>query len=306
MSAGFQITNPNNSIIVDEEHPVYFIPPYSIRLALNTVYEGETWQGRNSDMMPSIYTFNSTVTLTITYTTPVTHIARPLLFLTKKYPKHAEVNKDYYAGMDKVWADFTWEYGRDGQKSGWLNNIVYEHTGVAGRWTGMVITLTARNTTLAQRNSKNQSTMRARINAAMPDFRQFFMPAAAGGSNTIRGAGIMVYDEDAKVIFNSNDVLLDVKALSSTWHYIDRQGRDGEYIEYWECDCIATSPDDWFLVIPHQRVRRYNNEIGAVMMASLNARAKPMRIITGGRSGSPAHTPAMWVRPTKPIPRTLR
>lgn len=307
MTAGFHVINPNYSTIVDEEHPVYFIPPYSIRQVINfNTIDRVQNVGRNSDNYPSIYHFNSKVTLTITFNTPITAIARPLLFLSQAYPKNKSYSRITVYGTDPIWADWTWDSGRSGKHDGWLNNIVYTYDGVPGRWTGITITLTAYHSVREKRNYRTYTAISNKINAAMPDFRQYFMPGAAGGTNTIRGAGIMLWDGDTRIIFNTNDTLLDVKSVSSNWTYMDRQPWDGVYIEYWQNDSIPTSASDWFLVIPRQSVRRYNNEIGTVMMASIKASTRPMRMIIGGRSGSPAHTPAMWVRPTKAIPRTLR
>lgn len=303
MSYGIKVINPGvNRVILDGSSPLYVIPPtrtasrtvgYNSELSLNyneldkwippfgTPVNANTYDQWARDNFIIKQTFEVLLEYPLTSTEP------PLVFVSQNIPS---------AG---IWSEMA------GNRHSWLANTTFTPIGTPGRWTGMRFEMFATewfnyfHGDAADQRRALAEMIRSR--GKTPDLSGYFILVGHGVAPSVNGYGLVVYDSNGRVVFNSNSNVAKAVGASSGWQYLGRSGNSGVYDERWRLKESAPSPNAYVLFHPHQRCRRYNGEISLVGMSSV--KGTPHRIIVGGRSGSPVHTPLMWIEPMKPIER---
>lgn len=297
MSYGLKVINPGyNRVILDGSSPLYVIPavrvtdkivdlypvrpyPDSTHPPFNTVNATGAGDGYYQDIFVSRQRFK----LVLDY--PLTSVEPPLIFISQDMPR---------TGLWRV---------DGGSMYGWMPNTVCTPIGVPGRWTGM--SFDARTSgvfvyesgprkyydrALAEVRQKHKNP---------PDISRKFILVGHGVKPTANGYGLVVFDASGRVVFNSDSNVANALAATSRWTYTGRSGGSGSYSERWTASASAPSSKSYVLFSPYQRYRRYNGETAKVGMTEVAGR--PRRIIIGGRSGSPAHTPLIWIEPMRPV-----
>lgn len=275
MSFGFRVTNTNNSILVDENNPVYYVPRYTISQSAPTAIRYGEWDQ------------TITVLLHIVFDYPVNSIEQPYLFMTQNVPPGIPHTNGHL-----LW---TWQYS--GRINKWMNNISWSCSGTPGNWTGMTVKLDHRWTL----QDAWMFPVSAEINNPL-DWRHLFVPVANGGTPP-RGYGICVFGPTGKVVYNSNDNMVSITSKSNTWiMYNQYELAGGEYyLRIFYSPALPTSYDDLLRVIPKQVTRRAEGSTGEVTLYQVNPRVE--RAFLFGRwdqGGVEAETPVIWVRPVQP------
>lgn len=300
MSTGFRVTNDNNSLLVDEEHPVFIVPDYSIHQSGVSFQQlSRQRESVGGDIYHWVYTGRFTVTLTIQFSYALISNQQPLLFLSQNTPAYTLYRaREYSANGRYYWGDNAKYIGNaPDELNSWMASIAYTPLGSPGHWTGISITISP---IYEWSDAWRTGTTAQEIIAAVPDFRSLFLPAGGGASPVEGGHGVAVFDSAGRTVFNSNSNMLELRAISSSWTYSNRRGGSGTYYERWYSNCYATSPSDYCLVIPRQTYRRYNWETAMVgMLSPTGTTGSPWRVVVGGNSGSPVHTPVIWARPAR-------
>lgn len=293
MGYGILVHNPNiNRVILDENHPIYVVPPIQVVGWTKGQSESSVTRGSRGE-----YTNASSTTwqeFELRFRFPLAGQLPPLTFLRPSFPS------SYQAGVFYIYGEPESGYSQDG----WQSNVSVVPLGGAGYWTGVKVRISARHT--ATFGAYNQNGRRSAeswvslILANVPNLSSYFIAVGYGVEPRPGEYGIIVRNADGEVVFNSNSNVAVGVGCDSNWQYINRNGGDGTYVERWQ---LPTAPpnDTYRLVIPTQTYRRYNGETAKVMMRSYKGQMR--RLIVGGRSGSPAFTPMMWIRTMKPVER---
>lgn len=298
MSFGFAIYNDANTLIVDEDHPIYIAPNCVVSQSYYTQFVG----ARYADDFGTYQDMQIGVDLTYTFTSPIISIPQPLLFISQSHP--AYITDGYYTRGLFLWRDRIALHGTNtdnlwGGLESWASNIRFIPLGSPGYWTGMKVSL--RSYERGTSWDKYPERTYAAVRSVMPDYRNKFLIVGGGGEDG-GDFGIKVWDTSGRVVFNSNSNIVHVTSQDSRWEYFNRSGGGGTYLELWRSYCSAASASDWALVVPRKTVRRYNGELATVGMASVGGR--PFKFVQGGRSGSPVHTPMMYVKTSQPVTYT--
>lgn len=309
MSYAIEVTNPGvNRVILDGSSPLYVIPPVR---TVNRVVEHnlETlvnhadrdvwippfgtrvlagWRGGEIRMFFDCFITRQSFEIQLKY--PLSSIEPPLVFVSQKIPPKG------------IWAE------SPGSRYSWMANTTTIPIGVAGRWTGMrfLMFATIRYDYLAKSPADKSAQLRAlqaaiSAHGAAPDLSEYFILVGHGISPITDGYGLVVYDTNKRVVFNSNSNIAKAIKSVSNWQYLGRSGSDGIYDERWAAKESAPNQDAYVLFHPHHKYKRYNGEVSMVGITSV--KGTPSRVIVGGRSGSPAHTPITWIEPMKSIER---
>jgi len=303
MTYGIEVINPDvNRVILDGSSPLYVIPP--VRTANRSVEHNfeslvnyadrDVWippfgtPGSGSWQDQFIYdSFITRQSFDIQLKYPLSSIEPPLVFVSQKIPPKG------------IWTE------SPGSRYSWMANTTTIPIGVAGRWTGMRFLMFA--TTQYNYFSEDKSDQRRALQAAIsrhgaaPDLSEYFILVGHGVSPTTDGYGLVVYDTNKRVVFNSSSNIAKAIKSVSNWQYLGRSGNSGVYDERWAAKGSAPNQDAYALFHPHHRYKRYNGEVSRVGITSV--KGAPSRVIVGGRSGSPAHTPITWIEPMKSIER---
>lgn len=293
MSYGILVQNPNiNRVILDENHPIYVAPPIRVVGWAKGQSAGGISRGNRGDSTGASSTTWQEFELRFHY--PLTGTMPPLTFIRPDYPPYFAVaaGRQLYGEPDSGYS-----------KDGWQSNILVTPLGGEGYWTGIKVRISARHTATFGPWSYSRPTAEAwirRVLEDVPDLSSYFIAVGYGVEPRPGEYGIIVRDADGEVVFNSNSNVAVGVGCDSNWQYINRNGGDGTYTERWQ---LSTTPpgDTYRLVIPTQTYRRYNGETAQVMMWTYKGEMK--RLVVGGRSGSPAFTPMMWIRTMKPVER---
>lgn len=302
MTYGIEVVNPDvNRVILDGNNPVYVIPPIRASAQSVSVYDirylpgvfdqppfgivngtGSIWDGYEQ----LSYAAKLTFTLELQY--PLTSKEPPLVFLSQN-----------------LTASGPWGINA-GLMSGWMPNTVFTPIGVPGRWTGMsFVVKTSGIVDYESGPSKyyNRALAEARqIHGNPPDIASKFILVGHGVQPSASNYGLVIKSPDGKIVFNSDSNIAKAVGAQSRWTYLNRSGSGPSgYNERWQCNSVAPNSNAYVLFTSLQRYRRYNGETSSCAMTDV--RGRPRRIILGGRSGSPAHTPILWIEPMKPIER---
>lgn len=302
MTYGIEVINPDvNRVILDGSSPLYVIPAIRVTGKALT-FEALSdipwpYQQRGSRTPPFGWTYNpsgeddwtmdhliikQTFQLDLQY--PLTSHDPPMVFISQNAPSIGR-----------------WVISASNIHT-WMPNTVLTPIGVPGRWTGVRFDIFIFAEVWAHREAywwreANEVVAYERANA--PDLSKHFILVGHGVKPTANGYGLVVFDKDGRVVFNSDSNIAKAVASTSRWLYSGRSGGSGYYEERWVSSVSAPSGNAYVLFSPYQQYRRYNNEMSEVAMTS--CKGSPRRIITGGRSGSPAHTPIIWIEPMKPV-----
>lgn len=315
MTYGIEVINPGiNRVILDGKSPIYVIPPirvenyslyYRYNLPSSSPYlpkfgyprERSDENGYGSDL----FTSNQDFDLTLKY--PLTSIEPPMLFISQdvSYPPIPTYKKGPFGQVGNT----AWTI-KAGSTEGWLSNSTYTPIGVPGRWTGIRVNLLSSELVgyspgkYADAIANDQ--IRAQHNSGLiPNLSSKFIVVGHGVQPQADGYGLTVRGADGKIVFNSDSNIAKAVGAQSRWNYNGRSGDRYGYEERWSSKSGAPTPTAWVLFSPMQYTRRYNGEISSCALT--NVTGTPNRLIVGGRSGSPAHTPILWIEPMKPIER---
>lgn len=287
MSYGIEVINPGiNRVILDENNPVYVIPP--IRVSGWRRYRGATsWSWSRDD---GLLNYEAWQDFDILFKYALTSPTPPLVFIDQKYPSRG--------GNNVV------RFYESSTTGGWLSNIKITPLGTEGAWTGVRVAMYSQERIQSARyNGQRWFEQQADYNIQnfTPNLSSHFIAAGYGVSPDVSGYGLVIWDGSGRVVFSSDANTAKALRASSKWLYIDRSGSSGTYVERWQLDREAPNSNAYVLVTPQQQYRRYNGETAMVGLTDL--RGRPRRMIIGGRSGSPAHTPIVWIEPMKPVER---
>ena len=303
MTYGIKVINPDvNRVILDGTSPLYVIPPIrTVNRGVGHNFESMVKYADRGVWIPPFGTpgsaswqdqfiFDSFITrqsFEIQLKYPLSSIEPPLVFVSQKIPPKG------------IWVESS------GSRYSWMANTTTIPIGVAGRWTGMrfLMFATAEHMYFAEDASDQRRALQAAISrfGAAPDLSGYFILVGHGVSPTTDGYGLVVYDINKRVVFNSNSNIAKAIKSVSNWQYLGRSGNSGVYDERWAAKGSAPNQDAYVLFHPHHKYKRYNGEVSRVGITSV--KGTPSRVIVGGRSGSPAHTPITWIEPMKSIER---
>lgn len=305
MSYGILVQNPGiNRVILDEDNPIYVVPPVrAVGLGKGLVRtDSYGWVGDRDDFMFQVWTFQE---FELRFRFPLTGLLPPLTFIRPTFPAShpAMLNTDRDPVSIRIYNEVSLRsgYGREG----WQSNIWVTPLGGKGMWTGVKVRVEGADDWRISGSGSSVRRQQDRFQEAvldyMPDLSQYFLAVGYGVEPRPGDYGILVRNADGEVVFNSNSNTVTAVGCSSRWTYLDRRGGNGSYVERWRLAGAAVPNDVYRLVVPNQTYRRYNGEEAQVYM--YNYKGQPVRHIVGGRSGSPAFTPMMWINPIKPLER---
>jgi hypothetical protein len=305
MTFGLRLTNPRGTVVLDEKNPLYVIPPIRVvgwrcylqaeRIRSNKQREN-TYVDRDWELAQEFE---------LRFSFPLISQMPPLAFVDQKYAAEGYF-VDFYPGKYQASVPRIFRVNTV-LPEGWLSHLRVVPLGVAGRWTGVKVTLMSiehfRTQHQSVKEGEQEAIMAAQLRDAMiaqaPNLAKHFIAVGYGVEPRPGAYGLVVRSATGEVVFNSDSNTAVALDCSSRWSYLDRIGGDGEYFERWQLVKAAPSADAYCRVIQNQTYRRYNGETARVCMSS--AKGTPMRIIVGGRSGSPCHTPMIWIKPAKPV-----
>lgn len=315
MTYGIEVVNPGvNRVILDGKNPIYVIPP--IRIENYNLHYRYMGQYITSPYFPKfgyprrvdtdengygteVFVSGQDFDLTLQY--PLTSIEPPMLFISQdvSYPPLPRGNLFYNT-------DRTAWIIKSGSTEGWISNSTYTPIGVPGRWTGIRVNLLTSGTVELSPGKYGdiwaEEEVRAQHQSGLiPNLSSKFIVVGHGVQPQADGYGLTVRGADGKIVFNSDSNIAKAVGAQSRWDYNGRSGGKGGYEERWSSKSGAPTPTAWVLFSPMQYTRRYNGEISSCALT--NVTGTPNRLIVGGRSGSPAHTPILWIEPMKPIER---
>lgn len=264
MTFGLLIENPDiNRVILDENHPIYVAPP--LRVANYKSWDEVFGAWKYS---PSGGKWGQWQQFELRFQFPLTGELPPMLMVSSDHPLPVSEGGTTLSNYRPWPATFeAWPLG------------------VPGAWSGFFV-----------RTSHSRLSYGA---GRLPNLSRYFMVVGYGVEPRPGDYGILVRNADGAVVFNSNsNVVLGIGA-SSDWRYIERSGTGSiGYTATYQLP-VSIPSDCYCSVIPTQRYRRYNGEHGEVGM--LSYRGHTLRYIWGGRSGTPAFTPMIWARPSRPV-----
>lgn len=292
MSYGILVQNPGiNRVILDENHPIYVVPPIRVVGWTKGQSASRVIRGNRGEYTSAWSTTWQEFELRFRY--PLAGQLPPLTFI------HPSFASSY--GASRIYGEPSNGYSRDG----WQSNMSVVPLGGAGNWTGVKVRISATDTVANfgaynQNGRKNAENWVSNMLVQVPNLSSFFIAVGYGVEPRPGEYGIIVRNASGEVVFNSNSNVAVGVGCNSNWQYINRGGGDGTYVERWRLP--VTPPSDAYrLVIPTQTYRRYNGETAGIMMRSY--KGSMIKFIVGGRSGSPAFTPMMWIRTMKALER---
>lgn len=298
MSYGIKVVNPDvNRVVLDGSNPLYVIPP--IRIA-NRVVDLYPVQPRYDSSHPPFGTSNGTGSQWETYLQE-TFVSRQRFDLLLQYPL-TSVEPPLIFLNQSLSGGGIWGVSASSMYS-WMPNTVCTPIGVPGRWTGMSFDIRVSSYfdyESGPRKYYNYELARVKdLYRNPPNLSLKFILVGHGVRPVTSSYGMVVYDSSGRVVFNSDSNIAKAVGATSNWIYNGRSGGSGSYSERWSASASAPSASAYVLFSPFQQYRRYNGEVAKVGMTS--ATGRPARMIIGGRSGSPAHTPIIWIEPMRPV-----